>query len=330
MDDCVNSTPRNHSFYLSRSRFVSNWYGCMKLLQINLICNVIKLGQCVAPGGAQSCAAAPAGYYATANVVPCLTCPGSAAVNNRLKLCRWVWLYYNSLLLKGATSCDCTANGVCSYNGNCQTVPAGIMIFASFLSKEWNHVLLIYSGFYSPAGISDCLVCAASTKKGFLLIHHFFFPLINLWIFAIGAGKCPCTAAGYCFLNGVCVAAPAGYYSPASVSDCFTWFDSSAIVFLYCCFFINEIMWLMIFLQSGRKSWSADLLLHCRWLAFFKVTFLLLHFLIVLIPLGYCSTGGNCAITAPGYYSPSGFTDCIQCVTALKPGISSLFWRIGQ
>ena len=200
------------------------------------------------------------------------------------------------------------------------------MIFASFLSKEWNHVLLIYSGFYSPAGISDCLVCAASTKKGFLLIHHFFFPLINLWIFAIGAGKCPCTAAGYCFLNGVCVAAPAGYYSPASVSDCFTWFDSSAIVFLYCCFFINEIVWLMIFLQSGRKSWSTDLLLRCRWLTFFKVTFLLLHFLIVLIPLGYCSTGGNCAVTAPGYYSPSGFTDCIQCVTALKPGISSFFW----
>jgi hypothetical protein len=135
----------------------------------NAVCD--KEGECAWQG---KCTVTPPGYYSyngTSECIPCLS-----ALTSGLTACP----------LEKAGTKDCSAAGQCVAGGLCGPAPAG---------------------FYSPVGISACVVCIGAPA---------------------GSSSCTsCKDVGVCFsvVTGTtdlqsCALSPPGYYGPEGADDC--------------------------------------------------------------------------------------------------------------
>ena len=228
--------------------------------------------QCLYQGG---CKKTPPGYYSYEGTNQCLPCRTSTAEG--ATVCK----------LESAGVRDCSAAGLCVAGGVCGPVPAG---------------------FYSPAGVDACILCAGSEP---------------------GASACPtCSAAGFCavIIPGTtlkqCGLSIPGYYGPAGVDACQP--CPSAVTFGdngYCtpsCSAPTQCLWMGKCQTTPVGYYSYDGTSQCVPCASASspgsTRCPLVLEQLPCAEAGKCLINAECKAVPAGFYSPSGVESCLLCM----------------
>ena len=280
----------------------------------------------VIPGtGFKQCALSPPGFYGPSGTDVCMPCPSSLTFGD------------NGFCVPS----DCNSATTCSYSGKCMTTPPGYYSYegttqcmpcpsatqpgSTSCPLEQNSVRdcsaagqcvaggvcgPVPVGFYSPAGIDACIVCAGS-KPGatscascsqpgvcFTLIPGTTLRSCGLappgYYGAEGEDNCmpcssqnhyggffcdvDCTAPTECLYSGKCQTTPAGYYSYAGTSQCIPCPTAGAPGSTSCP------------IQFEQATPCAE--------------------------AGKCVVNGECKTVPAGFYSPKGVMSCLLCLSS--------------
>ena len=220
------------------------------------------------------CMTTPPGYYSYEGTTQCMPCPSATQ--------------------PGSTSCpleqnsvrDCSAAGQCVAGGVCGPVPVG---------------------FYSPAGIDACIVCAGSKP---------------------GATSCPsCSAAGVCFtlIPGTtlrsCGLAPPGYYGAEGEDNCMPCSSQNHYGGFFCdvdCTAPTECLYggKCQTTPAGYYSYAGtSQCIPCPTAGAPGSTSCPIQFeqATPCAEAGKCIVHGECKTVPAGFYSPKGVMSCLLC-----------------